>query len=44
LDEFEDVPMTMSGGEDETLDDFGPAVAPVAAPTGAALEDDEIPF
>ena len=44
LDEFEDVPMTMSGGEDETLDDFGPAAAPVAAPTGAALEDDEIPF
>ena len=45
LDEFEEVPTTMSGGVDEALDDFGPATAPVqqAAPAQAELED-EIPF
>ena len=50
LDDFDDVPMTMAGGIDAALDDFGPAVAPPramengnAAPA-AQLDDDEIPF
>jgi hypothetical protein len=49
LDDFDDVPMTMAGGIDAALDDFGPAAAPAramengnAAP--AAQLDDEIPF
>jgi hypothetical protein len=44
LDDFDIVPMTMAGGIDEALDDFGPAVAPVTAAPAAQLEDDEIPF
>jgi hypothetical protein len=45
LDDFDEVPTTMSGGVDEALDDFGPAAAPApqAAPAPAELED-EIPF
>ena len=45
LDDFDEVPTTMSGGVDEALDDFGPATAPAqqAAPAQAELED-EIPF
>jgi hypothetical protein len=45
LDDFDEVPTTMSGGVDEALDDFGPAAAPApqAAPAQAELED-EIPF
>jgi len=45
LDEFDEVPTTMSGGVDASLDDFGPAAAPApqAAPAPAELED-EIPF
>ena len=45
LDDFDEVPTTMSGGIDEALDDFGPATAPApqAAPAPAELED-EIPF
>lgn len=47
LDDFEEVPTTMSGGIDASLDDFGPAAAPTASPAAdmaAALDDDEIPF
>ena len=45
LDDFDEVPTTMSGGVDEALDDFGPATAPAeqAAPVAQEL-DDEIPF
>jgi hypothetical protein len=45
LDDFDEVPTTMSGGVDEALDDFGPAAAPApqAAPAQADIED-EIPF
>ena len=45
LDDFDEVPTTMSGGVDASLDDFGPAAAPApqAAPAPAELED-EIPF
>jgi hypothetical protein len=45
LDDFDEVPTTMSGGVDEALDDFGPATAPApqAAPVAPEL-DDEIPF
>ena len=47
LDDFDEVPTTMSGGIDASLDDFGPAAAPTASPAAdmaAALDDDEIPF
>ena len=45
LDDFDELPTTMSGGVDEALDDFGPATAPApqAAPVAPEL-DDEIPF
>jgi len=45
LDDFDEVPTTMEGGVDASLDDFGPAAAPApqAAPAQAELED-EIPF
>ena len=45
LDDFDEVPTTMSGGVDASLDDFGPATAPApqAAPVAQEL-DDEIPF
>jgi hypothetical protein len=45
LDDFDEVPTTMEGGVDASLDDFGPATAPApqAAPSPAELED-EIPF
>ncbi len=45
LDDFDEVPTTMSGGVDASLDDFGPAAAPApqAAPAQADIED-EIPF
>jgi hypothetical protein len=45
LDDFDEVPTTMSGGVDEALDDFGPAAAP--APQAALAQadiEDEIPF
>ena len=50
LDDFDDVPTTMSGGIDAALDDFGPAAAPARAmengnaSPAARLDDDEIPF
>ena len=47
LDDFDEVPTTMSGGVDASLDDFGPAVAQTASPAeemADALGDDEIPF
>ena len=47
LDDFDEVPTTMSGGVDASLDDFGPAAAPTASPAqemADALGDDEIPF
>tara|TARA_R110000796_G_scaffold202900_1_gene319181 strand:- start:93 stop:728 length:636 start_codon:yes stop_codon:yes gene_type:complete len=44
LDDFDDVPTTMSGGIDAALDDFGPAVAPAAPVPAAPVLDDEIPF
>jgi hypothetical protein len=45
LDDFDEVPTTMSGGVDASLDDFGPAAAPApqSAPAPVELED-EIPF
>jgi len=45
LDDFDEVPTTMEGGVDASLDDFGPAAAPApqAAPAQADIED-EIPF
>ena len=47
LDDFDEVPTTMSGGVDASLDDFGPAIAQTASPAqemADALGDDEIPF
>jgi len=47
LDDFDEVPTTMAGGVDASLDDFGPAAAPTASPAqemADALGDDEIPF
>ena len=47
LDDFDEVPTTMAGGVDASLDDFGPAVAQTASPAqemADALEDDTIPF
>ena len=47
LDDFDEVPTTMSGGVDASLDDFGPAAAPTASPAqemADALGGDEIPF
>ena len=47
LDDFEEVPTTMSGGVEEALDDFGIVTTPTEAPAAdvpAKLEDDEIPF
>jgi hypothetical protein len=47
LDDFDEVPTTMEGGVDASLDDFGPAAAPApqAAPAPAPAElEDEIPF
>ena len=47
LDDFDEVPTTMAGGVDASLDDFGPAVAQPASPAqemADALGDDEIPF
>ena len=47
LDDFDEVPTTMSGGVDASLDDFGPAVAQTASPAqemADALGDDTIPF
>ena len=43
LDDFDEVPTTMSGGVDEALDDFGPAAAPTPQTAQADIED-EIPF
>lgn len=47
LDDFDEVPTTMSGGVEEALDDFGIVTTPTEAPLAdiaATLEDDEIPF
>jgi hypothetical protein len=47
LDDFDEVPMTMAGGVDASLDDFGPAAEATASPAqemADALGDDEIPF
>jgi len=45
LDDFDEVPTTMSGGVDEALDDFGPAAAPAPQEVPAQADiDDEIPF
>ena len=47
LDDFDDVPMTMAGGIDAALDDFGPAAgSPPAASQlmTSPISDDEIPF
>jgi hypothetical protein len=50
LDDFDEVGTTMSGGDDKSLDDFGPAKAadPFADIAAAApandLGGDEIPF
>jgi hypothetical protein len=43
LDDFDEVPTTMAGGVDASLDDFGPATAQQPAPAQDELED-EIPF
>ena len=47
LDDFDEVPTTMAGGIDASLDDFGPAAAPAQSPAqdvADALDGDEIPF
>lgn len=43
LDDFDEVPTTMAGGVDASLDDFGPATAPTPQAAQADI-DDEIPF
>jgi len=47
LDDFDEVPTTMAGGVDASLDDFGPAAAPAQSPAqdmADALDGDELPF
>ena len=49
LDDFDDVATTMSGGENNSLDDFGPAkaadpFADIAAAPANDLGGDDIPF
>jgi len=49
LDDFDEVGTTMAGGENKSLDDFGPATvadpfADIKAPAPARDFGDEIPF